>query len=320
MCLLAQINPVSPRDSDDNRAAQLHHAHQVCGIVAHTKDNGIASVAIRSLAISAAVLRDRREQEEAVVILERIKRETGWRLGKVYGELGREWGWVPDPALTPAASAAVVAGNASGGSSAAPSASPASAAPANPASSPGHTGSPRSQNAGTPAVLQPPRLQQPRPQPPARRPSGPVGSAMQAGMPNRGSSPLPQHQAQATSTFSGGSRQFFSSNPSPQMQHQQHLQAQQYQQQQQAQQAQQQQQQQHAQQQAQQQQQQQQSQQQQQQRTPQQLTPPLPVSSRPHVNPLLIRADFSLPDHPYQNWYQPPNATSQFSSNGFWTG
>ncbi|KAK0373975.1 hypothetical protein CLIM01_08669 [Colletotrichum limetticola] len=97
-CLLAQTNPMEPgRASEEMRALQLHHAHQVCGIVAHTKDRGVASVAIRSLAIASAVLTDPREQEEVLEILDKIHAESGWRLGSIHGELKRAWGW-PSPA------------------------------------------------------------------------------------------------------------------------------------------------------------------------------------------------------------------------------
>ncbi|KAK1635542.1 hypothetical protein BDP81DRAFT_450418 [Colletotrichum phormii] len=97
-CLLAQTNPMEPgRASEEMRALQLHHAHQVCGIVAHTKDRGVASVAIRSLAIASAVLTDPREQEEVLEILDKIHAASGWRLGSIHGELKKAWGW-PSPA------------------------------------------------------------------------------------------------------------------------------------------------------------------------------------------------------------------------------
>ncbi|KAK2041925.1 hypothetical protein LZ31DRAFT_471442 [Colletotrichum somersetense] len=97
-CILAQTNPMEPgKASEEMRALQLHHAHQVCGIVAHTKDRGIASVAIRSLAIASAVLTDPREQEEVLEILDKIHAESGWRLGKIHSELKKAWGW-PSPA------------------------------------------------------------------------------------------------------------------------------------------------------------------------------------------------------------------------------
>jgi len=36
------------------------------------------------------------------------------------------------------------------------------------------------------------------------------------------------------------------------------------------------------------------------------------------VHPLLAQADFALPNHPYQNWYEPPNRTNAFNSQSFW--
>ena len=71
----------------------MHHAHQICGIVAHVKDRGVASVAIRTLAIAAECLSDFKEQSEILTILEKIKKETGWRINFITGELRQKWGW-----------------------------------------------------------------------------------------------------------------------------------------------------------------------------------------------------------------------------------
>ncbi|ETS73632.1 hypothetical protein PFICI_14578 [Pestalotiopsis fici W106-1] len=92
-CLLAQINPLLAKECEESRALQQHHAHQVCGIVAHTKDRGVSSVAIRSLAIVAEVLDKLEEQREVIGILERIESETGWRLAALLKNLKRVWGW-----------------------------------------------------------------------------------------------------------------------------------------------------------------------------------------------------------------------------------
>lgn len=72
---------------------QLSHAHQICGIVAHVKDRGVASVALRSLAIAAECLDIRREQEEVLDIFEKIRKETGWKVGFLNKELKAKWGW-----------------------------------------------------------------------------------------------------------------------------------------------------------------------------------------------------------------------------------
>ena len=72
---------------------QLSHAHQICGITAHVKDRGVASVALRSLAIAAECLVVRREQEEVLDIFEKIRKETGWKVGFLNKELKTKWGW-----------------------------------------------------------------------------------------------------------------------------------------------------------------------------------------------------------------------------------
>ncbi|KAF4438321.1 regulatory for the arginine catabolic pathway [Fusarium acutatum] len=83
----------SPASSERLRFSQLQHAYQVCGIVAHTTDKGVATVAIRCLAIAAAVLTNPNEQDEILEVLNRFNSTNGWRLGAVEMELKREWGW-----------------------------------------------------------------------------------------------------------------------------------------------------------------------------------------------------------------------------------
>jgi hypothetical protein len=68
-----------------------------CVTILSPLDRGVASVAIRSLAVAAECLTNRHEQEEVVRIFDKIKQETGWRVGSVVQELQRKWGW-PDSA------------------------------------------------------------------------------------------------------------------------------------------------------------------------------------------------------------------------------
>lgn len=96
MCLLPQIHPLMSKEVEEMRTMQLHHAHQICGIVAHVKDRGVASVALRSLAIAAECLVIRREQEEVLEIFEKIRTETGWKVGFLNKELKNKWGWQED--------------------------------------------------------------------------------------------------------------------------------------------------------------------------------------------------------------------------------
>lgn len=93
MCLLAQVNPMESRDSEDNRVSQLLHARHTCGIIAHTNDRAIKNASIRCLAVAAAALNDRQEQAEVLAIMEKTGKETGWRLGKVCTSLKETWGW-----------------------------------------------------------------------------------------------------------------------------------------------------------------------------------------------------------------------------------
>lgn len=99
MCLLSQMNPVMSLEDPEMHSMQSFQAHQICGIVAHVKDRGVASVALRSLAIAAECLVVRREQEEVLQIFEKIRKETGWRVGFLNKELKEKWGWANEEAL-----------------------------------------------------------------------------------------------------------------------------------------------------------------------------------------------------------------------------
>ncbi len=93
LVLLAQINPIQGPGEPEMWAMLEQNSKFICGISAHVKDRGVASVAIRSLAIAAECLTDRREQEEVLQIFDKIKQETGWRVGFVNTELKQRWGW-----------------------------------------------------------------------------------------------------------------------------------------------------------------------------------------------------------------------------------
>ncbi|KAI4867996.1 hypothetical protein F4820DRAFT_171497 [Hypoxylon rubiginosum] len=205
-CLLAQINPVLPKDSEEARQVQQHHAHQVCGIVAHTEDRGVASVSIRSLAIVAEILTDIAEQREVVTILEKIDRETGWKLAGVIQNLKKIWGWEKMGQKGLAAQFLPRAG---------------------------------SNNKTTMGLAKQQQLQQHQQQHHYHRQREPI-KALQTTTP-----PQPQMMPPISQS------------------------------------------------------------------APQQLAAPRPM----HVNPLSF-ADFSLPNHPYQNWYEPPSRSNAYNSQG----
>ncbi|KAI1740199.1 hypothetical protein F4680DRAFT_458850 [Xylaria scruposa] len=202
LCILAQADP-SAKSPEDSLATQQYHAHQVCGIVAHNKDRGVASVSIRSLALVAEALTARAEQQEVIAILERIDRETGWKLADVIAVLKRKWGWERLEQQPTNSLAALLGGG--GGS-------------AN-------------------VVVQPP--------------PGNVAQQQQQQQQMMLAAPVRQQQQAA-----------------PQQQQQQQMQ-------------------------------------------------PVVAASWPpvRVNPLSF-ADFSLPNHPYQNWYEPPSRSNSYHSQG----
>ncbi|KAL1953310.1 hypothetical protein VTO42DRAFT_3017 [Malbranchea cinnamomea] len=92
-CLLAKIHPTESAFSESMVAVQQSHAHDICGIVAHVKDRGVASVSLRCLAIAAECLVNRQAQEEVLQILDKVIKETGWQVAFLQQELMEHWGW-----------------------------------------------------------------------------------------------------------------------------------------------------------------------------------------------------------------------------------
>ena len=91
-CLLAQTNPLEPAGtSEEMRMLQLHHAHQICGIVAHAQDRSMWTVAGCAMEIAAPSLVDTQEQDEAVRILGGINARGNWILTEVEQKLRRSW-------------------------------------------------------------------------------------------------------------------------------------------------------------------------------------------------------------------------------------
>ncbi|RMZ89698.1 hypothetical protein DV736_g3092, partial [Chaetothyriales sp. CBS 134916] len=96
MVLLGNTNPMATMDPQTANAMQemkQHHARQICGIVRHVKDHGVAAGSIRCLAVAGEFLTDQREQEEVLQILDKIMKETGWRVAMINDDLKEKWGW-----------------------------------------------------------------------------------------------------------------------------------------------------------------------------------------------------------------------------------
>ncbi|OKL57939.1 hypothetical protein UA08_06521 [Talaromyces atroroseus] len=94
--LLAKTHPLESEFSPNMRDMQQKHAYDICGIVAHVKDRGVATTSIRCLAIAAECLVSREAQEEVLQIINKIIKETGWRISFLKDELQTKWGWNAD--------------------------------------------------------------------------------------------------------------------------------------------------------------------------------------------------------------------------------
>lgn len=276
MCLLAQMNPLKPahhhEHADEIRTVQLHHAHQVCGIVAHTKDNGVASVAIRSLAIAGALLTNDDERREVVTILTSIYRATGWDLQRVHSELKRAWGWGEPAETTPALPQPAVIATSSQGGTLGAAAVMTQLFGMRAAKAAGAASSSNSGTQDTPSANNSHHHYSPGPLHPPARPTGPGSmilprpGSVTAASPSNHTSPAatahtPASVASAVTTNNAGTPPSVGSGVSSSASNS-------------------------------------------------------ASNSRPKVNPLLAQADFTQPNHPYREWYKPPERSASSTGSG----
>ncbi|KAL6871271.1 N-terminal fungal transcription regulatory domain-containing protein [Trichoderma novae-zelandiae] len=72
--ILTQTHPMEQiMLSEEMIALQLHHAREVCGIVAHTEDRCLGPISIQALLIASSTLTEDEEQLEVLDILQRMK-------------------------------------------------------------------------------------------------------------------------------------------------------------------------------------------------------------------------------------------------------
>ncbi|EED22971.1 C6 transcription factor (ArcA), putative [Talaromyces stipitatus ATCC 10500] len=91
--LLSKTHPLESEFSPNLREMQQRHAYDACGIIAHVKDRGVATTSIRTLAIAAECFVTREAQQEVLQIIDKIIKETGWRISFLKTELQAKWGW-----------------------------------------------------------------------------------------------------------------------------------------------------------------------------------------------------------------------------------
>lgn len=78
--ILTQTHPLEQiMLSEEMIALQLHHAREVCGIVAHTEDRYLGPISVQSLLIASSTLTEDGEQMEVLDILQRMKAQIEYR-------------------------------------------------------------------------------------------------------------------------------------------------------------------------------------------------------------------------------------------------
>ena len=96
---------------EEMQTFSVHHARQLCGVIAHTKDRGISSAAIRCLAATGPALTEYAEQQEVLGILSDLGSRSGWRVNRLKEDLKNTWGWNGKPVGPPASIVTRVGGN-----------------------------------------------------------------------------------------------------------------------------------------------------------------------------------------------------------------
>lgn len=75
--ILTQTHPMEQTMlSEEMIALQLHHAREVCGIVAHTEDRCMGPISIQALLIASGTLTEDKEHMEVLDILQRMRAQV----------------------------------------------------------------------------------------------------------------------------------------------------------------------------------------------------------------------------------------------------
>ncbi|KAM0463500.1 hypothetical protein ACHAO4_000215 [Trichoderma viride] len=92
--ILTQTHPMEQTMvSDEISWLQLHHAREVCGIVAHTDDRYLGPMYTQAFLLASVVLTDHKEQMEVLEILKRMQRQMVYSRPGAEEHLKAAWGW-----------------------------------------------------------------------------------------------------------------------------------------------------------------------------------------------------------------------------------
>ncbi|OQE94180.1 hypothetical protein PENNAL_c0004G09570 [Penicillium nalgiovense] len=92
--LLAKTHPFQSEFDENMRKMQRSHAHEMCGLIAHTTDRGVAHISLYFLVLAAECLETRESQEEVLGIFDTITQVTGSSPETIKNDLKQIWGWV----------------------------------------------------------------------------------------------------------------------------------------------------------------------------------------------------------------------------------
>ncbi|KGO63844.1 Protein of unknown function DUF3468 [Penicillium italicum] len=91
--LLAKTHPFQSEFDQDMRKMKLNHAYEMCGLIAHTKDRGVADISFYFLTLAAECLETREAQEEVLGIFDTITKVTGRSAEPIKNDLKQLWSW-----------------------------------------------------------------------------------------------------------------------------------------------------------------------------------------------------------------------------------
>ncbi|KAJ5178027.1 uncharacterized protein N7500_000726 [Penicillium coprophilum] len=109
--LLAKAHPFQSGFNADMRKMQSSHAHEICGLIAHTTDRlvetldqkpkrrpdqfnrGVADISLYFLVLAAESLETRQAQEQALGIFDNITKVTGSNAEQIQNDLKQIWSW-----------------------------------------------------------------------------------------------------------------------------------------------------------------------------------------------------------------------------------
>ncbi|KAJ5817898.1 hypothetical protein N7447_007906 [Penicillium robsamsonii] len=91
--MLAKTHLSQSEFDEDMRKMQRSHAHEICGLIAHTTDRGVADISLYFLVLAAECLETRGAQDQVLGIFDTITKVTGRSAEPIKNDLKQIWSW-----------------------------------------------------------------------------------------------------------------------------------------------------------------------------------------------------------------------------------